>query len=288
MKLLKNSDLIWEEKGIIIGIMHFLLHNIRKIKRVYIEDPLYYKIIKSIFPVLKVYDKFNDEDKRDKSGINICIKTISDIKDGYLVLNNINNIDKIKTKRKNFFLLPWFNCHNPIIMFKYNKDVKEMDTDKLKRKIKKFNKRRLGCVVNGPLPLLTYRCNIIFWDMFLEYYILKKYAVFFNIDVNSISDYLYRKINSFNCPSCNQQPKIIPMYIPYIDVKKQHKLINEKNILEDENTNKKQNAKVKIIPVQVGPPAGGPAQKFLFKFLSTVNKKISVMNNLLFENIKNI
>ena len=77
MKLLKNSDLIWEEKGIIIGIIYFLLKNIIKIKNVYIEDDLYRKIIKSIFPLLKIHNKFND--KVGKNGINICIKTISDI-----------------------------------------------------------------------------------------------------------------------------------------------------------------------------------------------------------------
>jgi hypothetical protein len=261
MKLLKNNDLIWEEKGIIIGIIHFLLKHIKKIKRVYIEDHLYYKIIKSIFPVLKVYDKFNDD--VDKRGINICIKTTSEIKDGYLVLNNINNIGihDMKTKRRNFYLLPWFNCHNPIVMFKYDKDAKEMDIDKVKRRIKKFNKKRLRYVVPGPLPLATYRCNIIFWDMFTEYYILKKYSIFFNLDVNSISDYLYRKINSFNCPSCDQEPKIIPMYIPYVKTKIQYKKIKECD--------------------QIIPKDDKQSVKFLSKFMGIVNDKISVMNNLL-------
>lgn len=277
MNLLKNNDLIWEEKGIVIGIINFLLNSIHKIKRVYIEDQFYYKIIKFLFPVLKVRDKFNDDDKR---GINICIKTISNGKDGYLILNNINNINKIKTKKRNFFLLPWFNSHNPIIMFKYDDTMKEMNINKIKMRVVKFNKKRLLNIINGQLPLFTYRCGILFWDIFIEYYILKKYAIFFNIDVNSISDYLYRKINSFNCSSYIQQ-KIIPIYIPYIDVKKQYHAIKKCDILNDiQIKNKKDDRTHAKGDIQI--------HDFLSKFMNTANNKISIMNNILYQNLKNI
>lgn len=259
-KYINNNDLVWEDKGIIIGIIHYLTVNVKKIRNVYIENKLFYKIIKDLFPIFKFYNDFNDDPgKRD---INISIKSRKII-NKTLVINNIDNIEKIKTLNKDFFLLPWFNVYNPIIMFKYRDDKDEMNITKIKKTAKKFNEERLEHITQGKLPYLTsYKCDIIFWDMFIEYSILKRYSLFFNININGVSDYLYRNVNSFNCPSCIKSPQYIPLYVPYVDPNKKDVI---KNVHQDDNA----------------------SQQFLTKFVGLVNQKIGAMNNILFNFVFN-
>jgi hypothetical protein len=277
MQKLKNKDLIWEEKGIILGIIHHLLSNITKYKKIYVKDKFYYEIVKSLFPNFQIYNyekNNNDYNDAQKYELNICIKT-KDITNNSLVLNNINNIDVIRTRKKNFFILPWFNVYNPIIMFKYNQNKKKSNIDNIKKKIKKFNVKRLENCVYGHISLNTYNCNFIFWDIFMEHYILKKYSLFFRVNIDSVSNYLYQKINGFKCSSYIQNTKILPLYIPYIDIKKQHNYIKKPRIKQeiDEEIEKEINI--------------NQDQKniFLSKFMGLVNKKIGIMNNILFDYI---
>jgi hypothetical protein len=278
---LNNNNLIWEEKGITIGIINFLLNNIKKIKNIYIEDDFYYKIIKYLFPVLKTHNKLNDNPK--KHDINIIIKS-TNIKNinNCLIINNINNVNEIKTKKKYFNLLPWFNCHNPVVMFKYNKKEKEININKLKKKIHKFNKKRLNNIIYTTLPMQTYKCNFVNWDMYVEFFVLKKYSLFFNLSIDQISDYLYRKINSFNCPSCNKQSKIIPVYIPVVNTENQYNKLNQQDIQSqiikdikkndvdtDNNNNNQKNRNL------------NNENDALSKFIDLVNNQMSSLNNIL-------
>ena len=61
----------------------------------------------------------------------LVINVRNNNKDG-LIINNINNLNEIKGK--NTTLLPWYDRHNPIIMFKYD-ETKIKDLNKLKNKI---------------------------------------------------------------------------------------------------------------------------------------------------------
>jgi hypothetical protein len=277
---LNNNNLIWEEKGITVGIINFLLNNIKKIRNVYIEDVFYYKIIKYLFPVLKTHNKLNVYPS--KKDINIIIKS-SNTKNinNCLIINNINNVSEIKTKKKYFNLLPWFNSYNPIIMFKYNKNIKEIDMNKLKKKIHKFSKKRLNNIMYTKLPMQTYKCNFVNWDMYVEFYVLKKYSLFFDLSVDQISDYLYRKINSFNCTSCNKQPKIIPVYIPMVNTENQYNKINQQDIqsqlikeiqINNSNNNKKNDQNDNDTNKQ---------NNALSNFINLVNNKMSSLNNIL-------
>ena len=71
--------------------------------------------------------------------------------------------------------------------------------------------------------------------MYIEYYVLQKYSLFFNLDINQISDFLYRNINSFNCSPCDKQKKIIPIYIPKIIKDIQYNKIKNNNIQDKIN-----------------------------------------------------
>jgi len=114
-------------------------------------------------------------------------------------LNNLNNIDKIRTKKSNFFILPWFNVDNPIIMFKYNKNKKSIPFEEIKNYIINFHNIRTKNIIYQQLNLLPYRCNYVFWDILVEYNILLKYSIRYNININIIATYLYNNINSYNC-----------------------------------------------------------------------------------------
>jgi len=241
---LQDYNLIWEEKGIVLGIIFYIVENIENIRDVYIKDHHFLKIIKCVFPNINFHYRYK---KKDENGLNIFIKTHK-IKTNALIINNINNIKEIRTKQKNFYLLPWFNVNNPIVMFKYSKKRKEKNIETIKRKIHEFNHMRFNTYVDEQLPLINYKCGIVFWDIFTEYQILNAYSEIYRTNINVIYDFLNKYINSFNCSSVTPLRYIAPIYIQ-----------NEERMGDNDNSN----------------------NKFFSTFLHTVNKKLSGLNNIL-------
>lgn len=241
---LQDYNLVWEEKGIVLGIIFYIVENFENIRDVYIKDKHFFKIITYIFPDLRLHCRYK---KKEEKGLNILIKTHK-VKTNALIINNINNIKEIKTKQKNFYLLPWFNVDNPIVMFKYSKKRKEKNIEAIKKKIYKFNLIRFGNYVNGRLPLVNYKCGIVFWDIFTEYQILKKYSEIYGTDVNVIYDFLVKYVNSFNCISATSIKYMGPIHF------------RSKERMGDNDK---------------------PDDDLYDTFLHTINKKLSGLNNIL-------
>jgi len=253
---MNDYNLIWEEKGIMIGIIHYLVKNINMIKTICIEDKMYFDIIKNLFPNLKIHNKYknNDDDL-----INISIKS-SIIEDGYLILNNLNNLKKIRTKKEDLFLLPWFNVHNPIIMFKYNEKKKKIPAESIREHAYEFNNQRINNIMKRNIYLAPFKYKKIFWDVLTEYNILKKYADLYNINVDIVARYLYANINSYNYN--DYESNVVPLYVPMYqnfdprfsssynyqnianqqNTANQQNAVNQQNIANQQNTANQQNA----------------------------------------------
>jgi hypothetical protein len=207
--LLKDYNLVYEERGIILGIMNFILDNMNKYKRINIENKMYFKIIRQLFPMFRVTREYDDE----TTSLNIYTKSRK-IKDNGVIINNLDNIKKIRSKKKHFYLLPWFNVNNPICMFKYDKSKPKNNIKKLKKYVEKFNIIRLKEYSYERIPIMSYKFNILFWDIFVEYRILNRYSKLTNSNINTVYDFLTKFLGGFNI----NVPTYIPRYIerPYI------------------------------------------------------------------------
>ena len=255
---MNTNNLIWEEKGIIIGIIHALTKNIGKIDAVCIEDISFYNTTRTLFPNLKIYNKFIDNDNHI---INISIKS-NIIKHNYLVINNLNNLKKIKTNSNNFFILPWFNHFNPIIMFKYKKNKKSIQIDQIRDYIERFHQKRIRTLMYGKLNLIPYKCDYVFWDIMVEYNILIQYSTIFKTDVNLIAIYLYNNFNSYNC---NQ------------------------NIYQIQNQSNQQNQQNQLLPGPIPETVSTIINDYKEsqEFIKLINIKIRLINDLLIDVFKN-
>ena len=85
-------NIIWEDKGILLGIMKYILkHNKNLIdKNIIIENKKFRTILKSLF------NHYSFKKKIKKNGFEINIRNN---KDNGLIINNINNLDTIHSKK---------------------------------------------------------------------------------------------------------------------------------------------------------------------------------------------
>ena len=315
--LLASHNLVYEERGIILGIMNFILDNMNKYNQINIENKLYFKLIRQLFPMFRVTRNYDKE----KTSLNIYARSRK-IKDNGLIINNLDNIKRIKSKKKHFYLLPWFNVNNPIVMFKYDKSKPKKNIDKLKRYIEKFNIIRLKEYSHERIPIMSYRFNILFWDIFVEYRILNRYCRLTNNNINSIYDFLTKYLGGLNV----NVPTYVPRYIerPYIqkeyimiDNDSSHatnQIVNQPinspinppinpvtnasiglstdiidNSLKNQPINPLINPSIgtstdPILNPSIGTstdPANNIGNDFLEKFVSTINNKVGAMNNIM-------
>src|SRR5579871_3594269 len=128
MNLCNKVNFVWETKGILLGIIYYILkkYNYFKENIIIINDTKIRHILKFLFIDLD-FSK-----KGEGFHINIKNNERSD-----LVINNLNNLSDLHTKH--IYLLPWYSKDNPIIMYKH-KDEKELDVKLVKEKIKDFSK----------------------------------------------------------------------------------------------------------------------------------------------------
>jgi hypothetical protein len=267
MHNLNEYNLIWEEKGIILGIIYYVLRHFKKITQINIKDRQYRNVLRDLFPSLIITKNY---DYSRPSYLNIYIKT-NTTKNDSLILNNINNIDKIQTKKKNFFLLPWFNIDNPIIMFKVNEKKDKRDINKIIKKISSFNKNRISYYIIGQLPIISYTCNIIFWDIYMEYQILEQYCKYTLDDVDDVYKYLTKIFNSYKCA------EKIQIYVPYV----QNKYIYiQPNIQQHQPP--LQNCQEKT--PQVKDESNESNESNLKVFFGALNNKLSLLNTFIEKN----
>lgn len=194
-----NVNMIWEEKGIILGIILFLLKNRENLfdKKIIILNDYVRKIIKELFLDLII--------KKRGKGFNINIKNNEN---SGLIINNLNNLNKINSKSVR--LLPWYDSDNPIVMFKYNKN-NDYDLEKFRNKLKKFDKEERWLIYDR-LNFIERKLGLRNWDTYMEYRILERYTKKYNsFNVYHLYLFLCNKLKRSDC----EEQKIIGYPVVY-------------------------------------------------------------------------
>jgi hypothetical protein len=159
------KSIIWENKGIVLGIIIYILNNYNKLKdkKIIIRNERYKFILERLF--LSMEFRFHTDEEPNKNIFEINIRNNN--KRG-LIINNINNLEKIQGIPA---LLPWYDKYNPIVMFFYN-EKKSKHREKILYKINKFSvEERLEPY--GPINFIEVLCKIRIWDTHFEHYVLE-------------------------------------------------------------------------------------------------------------------
>lgn len=188
------NNYVSEDRGIIVGIMMYLLMNYGQINNVVIKDERYGKIIGELFYNLPI------KRKSKSKHINVVIRDNS-INDGDIVISNINSLNETIHTKKIYFLL-WGNKDNPLIMFKH-KEKYSMNLKKMIHRHKIF------------YDDLIKNCGEYYFNQNIDSTILIFYLQKYNLDVlsvESLSKYIDCYINNY--VNCTPQQYVLNNYIP--------------------------------------------------------------------------
>lgn len=202
----KKMELTWENKGIVLGIIYFLLkkNNFLKNKRIIITNKRTRKIMKYLFDDLNI--KKIPYQSEDNFYINLKTSNNDD-----LIINNLLNFKVIRAKK--VFLLPYYDEDNPIVMFLMDKYSDGQDVEVLKNKINTFTEYERGKTYQKSL-CISYNC----WDTHMEYLILKKYVRLNNyLSISRLYKFISSHIRDDICQEINLKKEIqfVPILAPY-------------------------------------------------------------------------
>jgi hypothetical protein len=286
-----NNDCIianikWEDRGILLGIIYHILKKYKKLKyeEIYIADDKFRAMLQYIFSDLEFTKK-----KRTKDQYIISIKNIEQ---GNLNINNINNLENIQAKK--YYLLPWYDNDNPIIM--YIKGKKTININDIKQKINITTCHRGKSY--GQKNYITDKCYNI-WDTQVEYIIFYKYCEKFGISMEYIYELVSNYLLSDLCLSNTYVPypvaQEVPTYIPY-EVQVTKEVIKEvPRIIRESSQNNfnnigelnQDNSNIikktgQINPKSIKNPEQDIGQYKLFMdLINNINNKISTINKII-------
>jgi len=198
--------IVREKRGILLGIIFYLTrhHELLKKKTIIIQHDKYHKIITKLFTELNI-KKYQSSD--DDFVINIQ----NNVRNG-LIINNLNNINKIKSDKVT--LLPWYDRNNPIVMFEYHKH-RHTDINETIKRIENFSETERFEGYKS-INFIEAKCKIRFWDTYAEHNILKHYSKLYKVSKIHIFKYIERKLHDHLCKPTKymQMPIHIPVKIP--------------------------------------------------------------------------
>jgi hypothetical protein len=197
----------WEDRGIILGFIYFIAKKYDKMimKTIYLPDTKLRALMTFLF---KDIDFVSNKKKAD------FLIRIRNTKKGHLNINNINNLPE-EISIKKYYLLPWYDNDNPIIM--YSTGSKTIKTIDIKKKILKTACERGE--PHGEPNYITQKCKNI-WDSQLEFNILSKYCDLYNIHIGYVYNLITNYLTADMCGINNQPVPVyykveVPKYIPY-------------------------------------------------------------------------
>ena len=200
-------NIIWENKGIILGIISYLIENHKQLKdnKIIIKNTKFNNVISNLFPNMKIMD--------NGSGFKINIKNQ---KNSGLIINNLQNLSIINAEK--ITILPWFDKDNPIIMYLYTR--KEIyDKNFLKTEINIFNEKERFIprqqIDFQYTEFIQQHCGLNIWDTYTEYDILLSYIQYYPNNIFKINQYIDNEIGGLYCnkPSFIMVP--INNVVPY-------------------------------------------------------------------------
>jgi hypothetical protein len=194
-----NDNIIIEDRGIIVGIMYYILKRINRLfnKIIVIHDKRIRDIIKYFFYDLNI--------KKAGDGFQINIRNNNH--NSGLIINNLNNLPEKIHAKKVYYLL-WFNKDNPIVMYEYEQN-KIKDKNKIKKDFDNFYRT------------LHEMCKVAEWNVTSDNDIIKKFTKRYIIYGNTekISNYISCYVNNYL--NCEKEIMMVP-YILEKEVKKDH------------------------------------------------------------------
>lgn len=217
-----SHNFIWENKGIALGIIHYILniigdlgHNPRKVKEakkhlnIVIKIRRFRRIIHRLFPDIKISRKSID----NMNNIYVSIKTVNF---QGLVINNLDNLKEINAE--NIYLLPCYDPDNPVVYFEYD-SKKSIDVNTVREKVDTFTRCHRGrkhCTEN----YVTERCNLYTWDPCVEYKILRRYTKAYYLVHNDfpwVYNYVSKRTMDDYCPIKKKRKNVyvnVPIEVP--------------------------------------------------------------------------
>ena len=199
-------NITWEDMGITIGIMVYIMKNYAKL----IEKTIVLPIgrIRYIMKTLFYKIRFS----KRKSINNFIINIKNNVNSG-LVINNINNLYAIRGEKVK--LLPWYDKDNPLIMFIANEE-RTIDKKVILKKIKAIDSNRKYSLRRYP-NIVEQRCKIQTWDTNLTNNVLAKYVRRYT-ERKYTPQIVYDFISNVLCNTCcyKEVQMLYPIKIPYV------------------------------------------------------------------------
>lgn len=199
-------NIIWENKGIVLGIISYLIENHALFKNniIVIRNTKFNNVISNLFPDMKIV--------HNGDGFHINIKNQN--KNG-LIINNLQNLSIVHASNVKF--LPWFDIDNPIIMYLYDKK-KVYDKDLLADDIYQFNENTRFKAIRSNDPqyqeFINQHCGINIWDTQFEFNILSSYIKYYPGNLFEINQFIDNQLGGLRCEKPIQIPILIPINVP--------------------------------------------------------------------------
>lgn len=194
-------DIIWENRGIALGIMSYLLkrHETMKDRRIVIGNDKMRRAMRVLFGDLS-FAKFG-------RGFKVNIK--NDRRAG-LVINNLNNLSRINASRA--VVLPWYDPDNPMVMFRHRKN-KRYDIDALRNSARRFSQRERFANY-GPPNYFEQKYSLPIWDGRAEYAILSEYASRYSANLDLVYQFMDREFGGPRSGRTEYRAVPVPQPVP--------------------------------------------------------------------------
>ena len=283
----KLVNTVWIEKGIIITILYYLIKNYDLLlnKIIIIDNVRYRILLKSLFPKF-IFSEFT---KNNKKNFYFNIRKI--IKKQDVIIDYINNYENFINTKK-IRLVPWFDMNDILISYIYDPKEK-LYIDKYINFIINFNKCRRSNYNNSIYDQVME--NKVFYD-----YLINKNININNINLQELNKLIEKFINKYTDTINNY---LIPIEV--IDKKKKNNRdakiamkvielldkINNIQKISQSNKNIQMEKDNEIIINNIKKELEEKSKKkntiLLKNFIEIVDKKISLINNILIEKMKN-
>jgi hypothetical protein len=225
-KFYTKKNFIWEDKGIILGLIYYITKNYYnfKNKTIQIKHKLYCEILNKLFKNIN----FNET-----KGILFNIKNNCN---DTLCINYLDNLNNITYKT--LYILPWNNYDNPLVLV--DKGSKKIDIKEIKDKIthlKYYSSKKYPYLFDDVNEINQKFCMN---NKSLEHYILHKFSKHFTKKISYkrirryinkklvpvSEDTLYYPVYQYNglttCPSFPQQEPTVQTITQTIPVKEKY------------------------------------------------------------------
>lgn len=265
-------NIVWIERGILLTLIYYIIKYYDKLldRKIIVTISSYRKILRNLFPKLS----FKQYTKHRSRNFYFNIRNI--IRKQDIIIDYLGNNDYICSKKID--LIPWYDMNDILVAYKYD-ESNMIPTKEYSIFIKNFSM----CTRSN--------YNNMIWDMWMEIEILKKYAIFFSINIH----YLFNNINNYirNNYTDTTNTYYVPVDVSSTDkLKEQHTFnfpikVRSEGIVETYNGFKKEQSNINYKPIISIPDKQNSniqdtlSQDIVVNNDDSMNKLITIINNII-------